>query len=33
VVSGLTAQDQVIENPSDSLTSGTEVRIKGAARP
>jgi RND family efflux transporter MFP subunit len=27
VVSGLTPQDQVIENPSDSLTSGVEVRI------
>lgn len=26
VVSGLTAQDAIIENPSDSLTSGTEVR-------
>jgi len=27
VLSGVTAQDQVIENPSDSLTSGTEVRV------
>ena len=27
VVSGLTVDDQVIENPSDSLTSGAEVRI------
>jgi RND family efflux transporter MFP subunit len=26
VLSGLTAQDAIIENPSDSLTSGTEVR-------
>lgn len=26
VVSGLTARDAIIENPSDSLTSGTEVR-------
>ncbi|HEX4232505.1 MAG TPA: efflux RND transporter periplasmic adaptor subunit [Bryobacteraceae bacterium] len=26
VVSGLTPQDAIIENPSDSLTSGTEVR-------
>jgi RND family efflux transporter MFP subunit len=29
VVSGIAAEDQVIENPSDSLTSGTEVRIAG----
>jgi RND family efflux transporter MFP subunit len=27
VVSGLTPEDDVIENPSDSLVSGTEVRI------
>ncbi|HEX3742809.1 MAG TPA: efflux RND transporter periplasmic adaptor subunit [Bryobacteraceae bacterium] len=27
VVSGATAADQIIENPSDSLTSGTEVRL------
>jgi hypothetical protein len=27
VVSGVTAQDAVIENPSDSLTSGTPVRV------
>ena len=27
VVSGLTAADQVILNPSDSLTSGTSVRL------
>lgn len=27
VVSGVTAQDEVIENPSDSLTSGAEVRV------
>jgi hypothetical protein len=26
VISGVTAQDEIIENPSDSLTSGTEVR-------
>ncbi len=27
VVSGLTPRDQIIENPSDSLTAGTEVRL------
>ena len=27
VLSGLTAQDAIIETPSDSLTSGTEVRV------
>jgi RND family efflux transporter MFP subunit len=27
VLSGLAAQDAIIENPSDSLTSGTEVRL------
>ena len=27
VLSGLTQQDQIIENPSDSLTSGVEVRV------
>lgn len=27
VVSGVTTQDQIIENPSDSLTAGTEVRL------
>ena len=27
VLSGITAQDEIIENPSDSLTSGTEVRV------
>lgn len=27
VVAGVTARDDVIENPSDSLTSGTEVRV------
>ena len=27
VLSGVTAQDRIIENPSDSLTSGTEVRV------
>ncbi len=27
VVSGISAQDEIIENPSDSLTSGTEVRM------
>jgi len=26
VISGITPQDEIIENPSDSLTSGTEVR-------
>jgi hypothetical protein len=26
VLSGLTARDEIIENPSDSLTSGEEVR-------
>ncbi|HZT33673.1 MAG TPA: efflux RND transporter periplasmic adaptor subunit [Bryobacteraceae bacterium] len=31
VVSGVTAQDEVIENPADSLTSGTEVRPVKAA--
>ena len=31
VVSGLTEQDQVIENPSDSLVSGEEVRIGDGA--
>ena len=31
VLSGITAQDEVIENPSDSLTSGTEVRPAKAA--
>ncbi len=31
VLSGVTAQDEVIENPSDSLTSGTEVRLAKAA--
>jgi RND family efflux transporter MFP subunit len=30
VVSGVTAQDYIIENPSDSLTSGTEVRVAKA---
>jgi RND family efflux transporter MFP subunit len=32
VVSGLTTQDAVIENPSDSLTSGTEVRVSGKSK-
>ena len=27
VVSGVDARDEIIENPSDSLTSGTEVRV------
>jgi multidrug efflux pump subunit AcrA (membrane-fusion protein) len=27
VVSGISTQDEIIENPSDSLTSGTEVRV------
>jgi RND family efflux transporter MFP subunit len=31
VLSGVTAQDEIIENPSDSLTSGTEVRVAKAA--
>jgi multidrug efflux pump subunit AcrA (membrane-fusion protein) len=31
VVSGLTMRDEIIENPSDSLTSGTEVRLPKAA--
>jgi RND family efflux transporter MFP subunit len=31
VLSGITAQDEIIENPSDSLTSGTEVRPAKAA--
>jgi RND family efflux transporter MFP subunit len=30
VLSGITPQDAIIENPSDSLTSGTEVRISKA---
>jgi RND family efflux transporter MFP subunit len=30
VLSGVTAQDRIIENPSDSLTSGTEVRLAKA---
>jgi RND family efflux transporter MFP subunit len=30
VLSGITAADVIIENPSDSLTSGTAVRIAGA---
>ncbi len=33
VLSGITAQDEIIENPSDSLTSGTDVRpIKAAEK-
>ncbi len=32
VLSGLTAQDLIVENPSDSLTSGTEVRSTGAVQ-
>jgi RND family efflux transporter MFP subunit len=31
VLSGVTTKDQIIENPSDSLTSGTEVRLAKAA--
>lgn len=31
VLSGVTPQDEIIENPSDSLTSGTEVRPAKAA--
>jgi hypothetical protein len=30
IVSGLTARDQVIANPADSLISGEPVRIAGA---
>jgi RND family efflux transporter MFP subunit len=30
VLSGVTALDDIIENPSDSLTSGTEVRLAKA---
>lgn len=33
VVSGLTASDQVIENPSDSLVSGTRVQVTQAPPP
>lgn len=33
VVSGVTPEDQVIENPSDSLTSGTAVRVAPRAAP
>jgi RND family efflux transporter MFP subunit len=32
VLSGLTPQDAIIENPSDSLTSGTEVRVSEASQ-
>lgn len=32
VVAGVGAQDSVIENPSDSLTSGAAVRVTGAAK-
>ena len=32
VLSGVTAGDNIIENPSDSLTSGTDVRITKGAR-
>ena len=32
VLSGVTEQDEVIENPSDSLTSGTEVRAAKAEK-
>ncbi len=31
VLSGITAADEIIENPSDSLTSGTEVRLGKAS--
>jgi RND family efflux transporter MFP subunit len=31
VLSGVTAKDEIVENPSDSLTSGTEVRPAKAA--
>ena len=33
VLTGVTTTDQVIENPSDSLTSGTPVRIAGTGDP
>ena len=29
VLTGVNTSDQIIENPSDSLTSGTEVRLAG----
>jgi multidrug efflux pump subunit AcrA (membrane-fusion protein) len=33
VISGVNPQDEVIENPSDSLTNGTEVRLaKGVGK-
>jgi RND family efflux transporter MFP subunit len=32
VLSGLTSEDAIIENPSDSLTSGTQVRISEASQ-
>jgi RND family efflux transporter MFP subunit len=32
VIAGVTPRDEVIENPSDSLTSGAVVRVIGAAR-
>jgi ATP phosphoribosyltransferase len=32
ILSGLDASEQVILNPSDSLTDGTEVRIAAAAK-
>jgi multidrug efflux pump subunit AcrA (membrane-fusion protein) len=31
VLAGITAEDEIIENPSDSLTSGTEVHPAKAA--
>jgi hypothetical protein len=30
VIHGLTAADQIIVNPSDSLVTGTPVRVGGA---
>jgi RND family efflux transporter MFP subunit len=33
ITSGITASDQVIESPSDSLTSGTVVRVIGGNQP
>jgi RND family efflux transporter MFP subunit len=30
IVSGVSREDEVIENPSDSLTSGAQVRVSGA---
>jgi len=32
VASGLTREDQVVINPSDSLTSGQAVKVTGAGK-